>query len=547
MRYHRGFFTNVAASAVYSCSSFHPAFQSSTQQEFQDLLQPLLYQAVARIIAQHPILSTVFLDAHTPKPRYAQLPHVDLRDCIVFVEQQQQQLEQQQDDADVDLATRNPAWDRLLEEYHNTRFDDHWGERPLWRLVIAHRPGHHAEFLACFVYLHGLCDGNSGPAFHRALLAELQALSSQHDSLADDNKVKVVVDPIVRSPDTPPLPNIEALHRLPLSPPFLLKMAWQDAFPSKTTHVWLGGPVVLAQPPTRSRFRSLTVPAATTARLVAVSRAHASSLTATVHALVGTALFAHLPPDMTQLKTGLAINLRRFLPRDVVTADSMGNWVYVAYDTMHRRRRPTSPTSPRPSPPTVGGSTTTTTSAAPNVELAWDDAQHVKRLLDDEIARAGKNTPMGCLRYAGSMHKFLDSRFKRPRDGSYLLSNLGVFQPRANNNNNNNNNENNKENNENKDKDKDKEAAGGHTWRTGRMIFSEGFDVSGEALDITMITGCDGCLTVGFIWGEAVVEETFVLDVFHTLERLLVATAQQQQQREEEEEEEESNNKKTQA
>lgn len=427
-------------------------------------LQPLIFQAVARILSQHPILSTVFLDADTAKPRYAQLPQVDLRECIVFVDRDARPKE-----AD---ATRNPEWDQLLEEYHNTRFDDRWGERPLWRLVISRQPDNNkSEFIACFVYLHGLCDGNSGPAFHRALLAELQSLS--REGLAD------TVDPIVRSPDTPPLPNIEALHRLPLSAPYLLKMAWQDTFPGKNKNVWLGGPV--SATPTRSRFRSMTLPADTTSKLVAVSRAHASSLTATVHALVGTALFANLPQETTLLKSGLAVNLRRFLSRDVVNEDSMGNWVYVAYDTMSRPN-----------------STAT---------VSWEDAQHVKKLLDDEIAREGKNIPMACLRYAGNMHKFLESRFKRPRDGSYLMSNLGVFQPR--------------------DSD-DNDNKAGPSWKTGRMIFSEGFDVSGEAIDITMITGCDGCLTVGFIWSDLVVEEKFLLDVFNTLEKLLVETAQQE-------------------
>lgn len=444
MRYAQGLFTNVATSANYSVAD-------STQD-----LQPLIFLAVARIISQQPALSAIFLDhdGSKAKARYVQIPRIDLRECVLFVNQEPGSKKKDE--------SRNPEWDQLLEEYHNTRFDERWGELPLWRLVISRQPENKLEFIACFFHLHGICDGNSGPAFHRAFLAELQALSEQ--KLAD------TFDPVVFPPDSMLPLNVEALHRLPVSPQYLLKLAWQDAFPVKAKNVWLGAP--MSAKLSRSRFRSMTLPADVTRRLVAVSRSHSASLTATVHSLVGTAIFANLPNhDATKLKTGIAVNFRRFLPRDVVDDDSIGNWVYVAYDVM---KRPSS-----------------------TANVSWENAQHVKKLLDDEVGRKGKNTPMACLRYV-DMHKYLQGRFKRPREGSYLMSNLGVFQPRDGN-------------------------AG--PWKIGRMIFSEGFDISGEALDITMITGCDGCLTVGFVWSDTVTEERFVSGVFDTLEKLLIETS----------------------
>lgn len=527
MRYTRGLFTNVGISAAYS----HPAPIP------HESLQPLIYQAVSRVISQHPALSTVFLDADAQKPyakpRYAQLPHLDLRDCVTFVEQAPRvgnDEDAAQDDAPA--ATRNPEWDQLVEGYHNTRFDDRWGELPLWRLIISRRQqqppdnnSHATEFIACFVYLHAICDGNSGPAFHRAFLAELQSISQQRGFADNNNSVEHHHDyphHIVRSPDAPPLPSIEALHRLPLSPSYLVKMAWQDTFPGKNKNVWLGGPIS-AQPTTPSRFRSMTLPADITSNLVAVSRSHSASLTATVHVLIGTAILANLPPKgttTTRLKSGIAVSLRRFLPRDVVTEDSMGNWVYIAYyDGPCIMKRSSSPPPPD--------------SASPLPRISWQDAQDVKRMLDNELRRAGKNTPMGCLRFAGNMHKFFEGRVKRPRDGSYLLSNLGVFKPRD-------------HNSSNKyissDDDEDEDGArspaaaepnhynintnNSSNWKTGRMIFSEGFDAAGEAIQVTMITGCDGCLTVGFVWNDTVVEESLVLGIFDTLERLMIETAQ---------------------
>lgn len=499
VRYARGLFTNVGTSAVYS----HPTASIGGDGES---LKRLVLQAVSRVVAHHPALSTVFLGADNPdaKPRYAQLPQLDLAQCVAFVEH----------DEPATTATRNPGWDRLLERYHNARFDDSWGELPLWRLVVIVGPAQPAQFIACFFYLHAICDGNSGPAFHRALLAELQATSQQerqHDAPR-----------IVRSPDAPPLPSIEALHRLPTSPCYLLKMLWQDTCPGNSKNVWLGGPIV-AKPTTPSRFCSMTLPADVTSKLVSASRSHAASLTATVHALIGTAIMANLPEEeatrKTRLKSGIAVSLRRFLPRDVVTPDSMGNWVCIAYYDAG---------------PSLTSPPTTTT-------ISWQDARAIKKMLDDEIRREGKNTPMGCLRYAGNMHKFFEDRVKRPRDGSYLLSNLGVFKPRdddtpattTNDINGHANNSSEKKNDG--DTARSQAAATGpnrarnntNNWTTGRMIFSEGFDAAGEAIQVTMITGCDGCLTVGFVWNDAVVEETLLVGIFDTLEKLMIETAQQ--------------------
>lgn len=435
-------FTSVGITAVYS----NPASKYD--------LEPLIFDAVARVISKHPALSAIFADLEKSKLRYVQLPQIDLRDCVVFLEQEPKSHEPD--------ASCNPEWDRLLEDYHNRRFDDRWGELPLWRLLILHEPQNSSEFTACFIYQHTVCDGLSGPAFHRALLAELQAISA--DGVIPSS------EPIVRPPDTPLLPNLESLHHLPLSPRFLLKMVWLDAFPKTGKNIWLGGPV---SEKTRSRFLSLTLSAAETSRLVALSKTHSASLTATTYILVALAIFANLPDQITTLKSSMAISMRRFLPRETVDENSLGNWVYVAYNDV---KRPKSTSS-----------------------IPWDEVRQVKKDLNEQVNRNGKNTPLGCLKYAGNLHRFFDGRSKKPREGTFLVSNLGTFKPRENN-------------------------AG--PWKVGRMVFSEGFDTSGEAIDITMITGGDGCLSVGFVWGEGVVEEELMLKFFNSFKKLMVETAE---------------------
>lgn len=453
MRYVRGLFTNVAVSAEYTQASPVP------DQE----LEHLIFHAVAGVIAQHPALSTIFLDADEgSKPCYARLPQIDLRECVVFVTRKAA--------AEATSDRGDPERDSLLEEYHNVRFDERWGERPLWRLVILHDPGDRSRFVACFVYLHTIGDGNAGPTFHRALLAELSSISSGRVPLEP-------LEPVVSCPDFQSIPgSLESLHRLPLSLCYLLKMAWEDKFPDNSNNLWLGGPV---STPTRSRFLSCTLAAETTSKLLAAGRRHSVTLTATCHALVALAIFANLPPEKTRLKSSIAVNLRRFLPSDVKEKDVMGNYV---------------------SAPTLGLKRPASLSS-----ISWAEAQRIKRALDEETGREGKDASTACLRYVPDMHRYFESKFSKARDGTFCLTNLGTFARRG-----------------------DDGSGDGAAWRTGRMVFSEGFDAAREALCISMITGEDSCLTVGLVWGQEVVEEQLVLNIFETLKDMLHRTANEE-------------------
>lgn len=411
-----------------------------------------------RVISRHPALSTVFIDAktETKKPYYARLPQVDLRDCILFAARETP-IEALSTDQDAEL-------DHLLERHHNTRFDERWEELPLWRLIIVPTPvDSRSLFVACFVYQHTIGDGNAGPSFHRTLQEELCALSAEEQTKEPD--------PIVRSPDAVLPPSLESLHKLPLSPAYLLKMAWYDKFPSDSPSLWLGAPVTH---PTRSRFLSSSFPQVTTDALLAVCRDHSVTMTAVVHTLISTAIFGNLPPEKTQLKSSIAIDLRRFLPAGALGQDEMGNYVSATYID-HKRPSTTS-------------------------DIDWAEARRIKAILDDQVRLRGKNTSTGCLRWVGSMHRYFKAKFGQPRDASFCLTNLGNLEPR-------------------------RGDVPGPGWPSGRMVFSEAFDAAREAMDVTMVTGADGCLTLGLVWGDGVVEETLILGIFKTLRSLIVATA----------------------
>lgn len=421
-------------------------------------LRLLIFQAVTRVIARHAALSTIFLDAHEPskKPSYARLAQYDLQDCIIF--------ETRQLDHKLGSEQANEELDELLERYHNTRFDERWGELPLWRLVILHEPGDQTRFIACFVWQHAIGDGHTGPSFHRSFQAELSTLSALSCTPEMDKSETMVRCPQIALP-----PSLESVHKLPLSPGYLLKMAWQDNFPSNSQALWLGASITA---PTRSRFRSFVLTAETTSGLLSVCRAHLVTMTAVIHALIAVAIFSNIPANKTQLKSSIAINLRPWISSDALKEDEMGNFVSTTY-LDHKRPK----------------------SLDSNL---WPEAQRIKKLLDIEVQLGGKNASTGCLRWVGNMHKYFASKTGQPRDATYCLTNLGVFHPRK----------------------------GDSHWATQDMVFSESFDAAREAMDVTMITGEDGRLTLGLIWGDGVVEEKLMLAIFDKLKSLILAAAE---------------------
>lgn len=55
--------------------------------------------------------------------------------------------------------------------------------------------------------------------------------------------------------------------------------------------------------------------------------------------------------------------------------------------------------------------------------------------------------------------------------------------------------------------------------KIGRMVFSQSASVIGCAIQVSVITGGDGCLVLVFSWQKGVVEDEFVEEVMGMVER----------------------------
>ncbi|EEA19469.1 conserved hypothetical protein [Talaromyces marneffei ATCC 18224] len=427
-------------------------------------LQSFIYRALKEVIADHPALGVNIKDDDKSRPYYVQLPTIDLSKTVTFIPS---------------VAIPNPLdpegvknLDLLLEEQHNRNFKDQASQDPLWRLLIVHEPVESSRFVACFVYHHGICDGTSGLVFHQHLHRKLNQIP-----ISDTDQE---ADAIVATSSKAFLPALEDLHPLPLSTRFLLKAILKEHLVSEKSkrHIWTAAPITSDPSKRRCRYRSVRFSQETTSQLLAACRAQSTSLTAAVQTIFASSLFVHLPSSQfSSLYCDGAMSFTRWLPVDLVDKDSIGTWVS-QYNFEHRFVSMDS------------------SSQSDAIKLfSWEEARKVKATIQKEIDNEGKNSAVSLLKFAGNMHKFSKQKIGKPRAASFEISNIGIFGH------------------------KHQEDGEESSWTVGRVVFSQSVDVVGAAIEVSLVTGNDGSLNIGFSWLDGIVEGSIIEQAMGTFER----------------------------
>ncbi|KEF53418.1 uncharacterized protein A1O9_10393 [Exophiala aquamarina CBS 119918] len=437
-------------------------------------LRGLIFRTMGDVILQHPALSAIPVDEDTPSPYFARLHHIDLAKATTFLTSPK-----------VFNEELGPGeLNRLLEEQHNANFLPFRPDIPVWRLVIVHEPENGSKFIACFVYHHAIADGTSGFAFHRSFLTALcehtQEIQASRVNMRSSEAEQKGIH-IVPTSEKALCQSLEALHPLGLSTSFILKSLWREYFSKLPPHFWSGPKITVDACRQRSRFQSIQFSQHITQNLVRLCRSQYTSVTAALEAALAAAVFTELPYNQyDRLRVDGAVSLRRWLPEEVVDENSMGNWVS-RYLEEHRRPQHNRPTE--------------TTDALGL--FSWDEARRIKATIDLELAKCGKDSVVGLLRFAGDLHKYFKGKVGASREESFEFSNVGVFQSGQQN------------------------ASNRHSWQTGRVVFSQSADVIGAAFEVSLVTGEDMCLNIGFSWLEGVVQEQWMGKVIRTYEHLV--------------------------
>lgn len=436
-----GFYYNVAVAATYTL----PGSSLS--------IEDYVYRACESAIGQHPILSAIPIGEDTKEPYWARLPEIDLERSVSF--QNRSQSFPGEDEKDDEL-------ENLINTQHNTPFSP-----PLqyWRVCVLLDAGNERRFTAVFVFHHAVGDGTSGKAFHKTFL---EALHAATESPTETKRV-------IPSPTMPLLPNIEEIHPMTLTIPYLATTLFKaKAWSWRDPGLWTGSEIRV---PLETQMRHIVIPKSLATSFRHACRRNNTTITGALQTIVSRAFFTHLPETFTQIKCDGPLSSRKFLP-DIVTDDSIGVWIQ-DYNEYYSRDSVLVDSFP------------------------WNEAQRSRRTIESTLSLQGTNASPNLLKYVNDIHQELFlSKIGKQRGSSFELSNIGVFAPGL------------------KSNDDPSKS------QVGRMIFSQCASVTGCAVEISVISGGDGCLVLAFSWQTGVVKEGLVSSVIETVEKEVHGLAQ---------------------
>ena len=130
--------------------------------------------------------------------------------------------------------------------------------------------------------------------------------------------------------------------------------------------------------------------------------------------------------------------------------------------------------------------------------FSWDEAIRSKAVSDAYLRTAHSYINTAKLGKVPDMREFFLSKVGKDRGSSFDVSNLGSIGSGLG--------------------DVDgRESNNG--WKIGRMVFSRSAFVTGSAFSTGLVTGPDGCLVIGFVWQNGVVQNEVIERVAENLRR----------------------------
>ncbi|KAJ5824893.1 hypothetical protein N7447_007233 [Penicillium robsamsonii] len=323
---------------------------------------------------------------------------------------------------------------------------------PFWRICILRNIDDERQFTVAFVYHHAIGDGTSGKAFHQTFLRALRTVDSPDQTKS-----------VIKSPGLPLLPNLEIVHPGSLSLPYLAKKLFQaKIYSRRPTGLWTGSKVLV---PSQTRLRLVPFSKLLVTTVRDRCRVEGTTITALLQTIVARSIFAHIPPEFTLLACTGALSSRRWLP-EVITDESMGVWVQDYEETYSRAAV-----------------------ALSDGSFPWEETRRSRKTIQSVLKMEGKNASTSLLQFVDDFQDELCfSKVGKDREKSFEVSNVGVLNPQTN---------------------PDLPSIQG-------MVFSQCASVMGNAIELSVVTGGDGCLVLAVSWQQGVVEADLVNQVIES-------------------------------
>ncbi|KAJ6171014.1 hypothetical protein N7470_000081 [Penicillium chermesinum] len=265
--------------AAQSCQYSSPA--SASLESCRQAVRAALRQVVLEI----PALQVGIGAADTNEPVFLRLESLDLSNHLEW--------------RDI-FETGSTAYDSALVNVLKTDHIRDWqdvSKIPPWKLVVFQRPASDEEPGLIFDFLfeahHSIADGRSLTVVHEHLAKALDELYVDPGETQD--VVTLPSDPILT-------PSLENLMSFDISKMYLFKTLWGEFAPAwlrgqPAALPWTGEPVTLEKRPLHTRL--VTIPAKAVSRLLEACRAHSTTITPLLNALIAASLARQLPENST--------------------------------------------------------------------------------------------------------------------------------------------------------------------------------------------------------------------------------------------------------
>ncbi|RDA82795.1 hypothetical protein CP532_6867 [Ophiocordyceps camponoti-leonardi (nom. inval.)] len=420
------------------------------------LIEQRLYRALDSVISSEPMLRVgVEAEDDASRTRFLHLPFLDLASHVSFEMLGSRKGEgEEEEEAEKEEEGRKEEYERLLVERLEGIHDLMWTElhlRPPWKLYVFHQHHYHDDdddgeiskaYDMVFAFHHVLMDGISARIFHELLQ---RALNDDDDDDNIDKEPKATLF----FPDPPllPLPQEEAIpftnslsHKvktvinehllLPKSPmPFFPLSLFSSLLPTATTP-WHGKGIDFSLPH-KSRLLPIIIPANVSQSVLEECRAHQTTVTALIHALVLSSLARRLPAGISSLTAATPISLRPYLVGkdgdDVVDSTTAAKLRCLV--TSHRYDfTATDVSSMRGEAAASAASASDDGSIIKNDASAiWKAARDIRAALAGRLSAIPADDPIGMLSYVRDWSSFWKGRDGKPRRDSWEVSNGGVL------------------------------------------------------------------------------------------------------------------------
>jgi hypothetical protein len=124
----------------------------------------------------------------------------------------------------------------------------------------------------------------------------------------------------------------------------------------------------------------------------------------------------------------------------------------------------------------------------PSLVDVWSGAQQVSKSINGylcDVSPSGEPyTSVAVYNTIPDVSAVFYSMFGKPRDAAFEVTNVGLFSPA--------------------------DIPGVSLWKVGNVLLSRSAAVPGAAVTVSVVTGGDGIMALGFSWQEGVVEDGFM-------------------------------------